>query len=131
MTEVAQPSLIQLIVHALGPKYLVLLPLAAIIGNVLIVMAIVRWRGAASVALLMLAVPMPIITGFVGFYDGMISSMQVIAMSTTQPKPSELAEGQSTAMYSMLVGLWLSVPGFITAVIGSIVHWARGTESNA
>lgn len=48
--------------------------------------------------------------GLLGTVDGMVQSFQVIATSSTQPKPSELAEGISMALITTLVGLWLAIP---------------------
>jgi biopolymer transport protein ExbB len=48
--------------------------------------------------------------GLLGTVDGMVASFQVIAQSTTQPKPSELAQGISQALITTLVGLWLAIP---------------------
>lgn len=48
--------------------------------------------------------------GLLGTVDGMVASFQVIAQSTTQPKPSELAQGISMALITTLVGLWLAIP---------------------
>jgi biopolymer transport protein ExbB len=48
--------------------------------------------------------------GLLGTVDGMIQSFQVIAFSPTTPKPSELARGISTALFTTLVGLILAIP---------------------
>jgi biopolymer transport protein ExbB len=48
--------------------------------------------------------------GLLGTVDGMVASFQVIATSSSQPKPSELAEGIATALITTLVGLWLAIP---------------------
>jgi biopolymer transport protein ExbB len=48
--------------------------------------------------------------GLLGTVDGMVDAFRVIASSNTQPKPSELAEGISTALITTLVGLWLAIP---------------------
>lgn len=48
--------------------------------------------------------------GLLGTVDGMVASFTVIARSTVTPKPSELAEGISTALVTTLVGLWLAIP---------------------
>ena len=48
--------------------------------------------------------------GLLGTVDGMVVAFQVIARSTTQPKPSELAQGISMALITTLVGLWLAIP---------------------
>ncbi|MBX9788318.1 MAG: MotA/TolQ/ExbB proton channel family protein [Pirellulales bacterium] len=48
--------------------------------------------------------------GLLGTVDGMVASFQVIAQSSTSPKPSELAQGISMALITTLVGLWLAIP---------------------
>jgi biopolymer transport protein ExbB len=48
--------------------------------------------------------------GLFGTVQGMISSFRVIAESTGAPKPSDLAEGISTALFTTLVGLGIAIP---------------------
>jgi len=48
--------------------------------------------------------------GLLGTVDGMIAAFAVIANSTTQPKPSDLAQGIATALFTTLVGLYLAIP---------------------
>jgi biopolymer transport protein ExbB len=48
--------------------------------------------------------------GLLGTVDGMVAAFRVIASTNTQPKPSMLAEGISTALITTLVGLWLAIP---------------------
>lgn len=48
--------------------------------------------------------------GLFGTVQGMIASFRVIATSPTTPKPSELAEGISTALFTTLVGLAVAIP---------------------
>lgn len=48
--------------------------------------------------------------GLLGTVDGMVQSFRVIAESSTQPKPSELADGISMALITTLVGLWIAIP---------------------
>ncbi|MBN2023767.1 MAG: MotA/TolQ/ExbB proton channel family protein [Pirellulales bacterium] len=48
--------------------------------------------------------------GLLGTVQGMIASFQVIATSSTAPKPSQLAEGISTALFTTLVGLMIAIP---------------------
>jgi biopolymer transport protein ExbB len=48
--------------------------------------------------------------GLFGTVHGMIRSFNVIATATTAPKPSELAEGISTALFTTLVGLLIAIP---------------------
>jgi biopolymer transport protein ExbB len=48
--------------------------------------------------------------GLLGTVQGMISSFQVIALGGSTPKPSELAAGISTALFTTLVGLLIAIP---------------------
>lgn len=48
--------------------------------------------------------------GLFGTVHGMISSFQVIARSGATPKPAELAEGISTALFTTLIGLAVAIP---------------------
>jgi biopolymer transport protein ExbB len=48
--------------------------------------------------------------GLFGTVQGMISSFQVIALGGASPKPAELAEGISTALFTTLVGLAVAIP---------------------
>ena len=51
--------------------------------------------------------------GLLGTVDGMVASFQVIALSGTTPKASELAEGISMALITTLVGLVLAIPAIV------------------
>jgi len=48
--------------------------------------------------------------GLLGTVQGMIASFNVIATATTAPKPAELAQGISTALFTTLVGLFVAIP---------------------
>lgn len=48
--------------------------------------------------------------GLFGTVHGMIASFQVIATSPSAPKPSELAAGISTALFTTLLGLAIAIP---------------------
>jgi biopolymer transport protein ExbB len=48
--------------------------------------------------------------GLLGTVQGMIASFDVIATSPTTPKPSELAQGIATALFTTLVGLVIAIP---------------------
>jgi biopolymer transport protein ExbB len=51
--------------------------------------------------------------GLMGTVYGMIASFRTIATSPTQPKPSELAEGISMALFTTLEGLSVAIPAMI------------------
>ncbi len=51
--------------------------------------------------------------GLMGTVYGMILSFQKIATSTVAPKPSELADGISTALFTTLEGLAVAIPAMV------------------
>ncbi len=51
--------------------------------------------------------------GLMGTVSGMIDSFSTIAQSVTSPKPSELADGISTALFTTLIGLGIAVPAMV------------------
>lgn len=51
--------------------------------------------------------------GLMGTVWGMIQSFEKIAQSTVSPKPAELAEGISTALFTTLEGLMVAIPAMI------------------
>ena len=51
--------------------------------------------------------------GLMGTVQGMINSFDKIASSAVSPKPSELAEGISTALFTTLIGLMIAVPAMV------------------
>lgn len=48
--------------------------------------------------------------GLLGTVQGMVLSFQVIATSTTSPKPYQLADGIATALFTTLEGLIVAIP---------------------
>jgi biopolymer transport protein ExbB len=48
--------------------------------------------------------------GLLGTVQGMVASFQVIATSTTSPKPYQLADGIATALFTTLEGLVVAIP---------------------
>ena len=51
--------------------------------------------------------------GLMGTVQGMIASFSTIAESAVSPKPSELAQGISTALFTTLIGLGIAVPAMV------------------
>jgi biopolymer transport protein ExbB len=51
--------------------------------------------------------------GLMGTVQGMIASFDKIALSAVSPKPSELADGISTALVTTLIGLLLAIPAMV------------------
>ncbi|MCA9032100.1 MAG: MotA/TolQ/ExbB proton channel family protein [Planctomycetaceae bacterium] len=51
--------------------------------------------------------------GLLGTVQGMINSFQTIANSATQPKPKDLADGISTALFTTMEGLIVAIPAIV------------------
>jgi biopolymer transport protein ExbB len=51
--------------------------------------------------------------GLLGTVQGMIASFRVIATSETAPKPKDLADGISTALFTTLEGLVVAIPAIL------------------
>ena len=51
--------------------------------------------------------------GLMGTVQGMIESFETISNSAVAPKPSELAEGISKALFTTLIGLGIAVPAMV------------------
>ena len=117
-----QQSYLEFIVNALGWRYTFLLPLAALASFVLILALVLRGKGSTLSAALVLLVPLPFLVGILGYVDGIVASLQVIAMSDTAPKASQLAEGMSMAFVTIWIGMLLSIPGLLLAIGGTFVR---------
>lgn len=51
--------------------------------------------------------------GLMGTVQGMIAAFEKIANSVASPKPSELADGIATALFTTLIGLGIAVPAMV------------------
>jgi hypothetical protein len=120
--EPVQQSLLQFYVSALGPTYLVLLPLAALVGFVVTLIVVIRGRGPMAVAALVLAAMLPLLVGIESTIDGMMASSMIFAKSAAQAKSSEVAHSVSMSLASLKVAFWLTAPIVLLAVVGSLAR---------
>ena len=104
--------------EALGPFYGLVLPasgLAIFIGALLVV---ALSRRPAVIAAFLVFLPLPLLIGIFGSIQGFIASYSVVAMSPVTPKPSDVAQGISTGLFSSLVGLMATFPAYFVLAIG-------------
>jgi hypothetical protein len=116
--------------NALGWRYTLMLPASALLAFVLTLGVVIRGGPYAGWALLFI-VPMPVWVGALGFFDGMIMSYNVIAMSETSPKPSEIAFGISTSLVTPVVGMVLMTPAYLVAAVGLFIRTLMGEKKPA
>jgi biopolymer transport protein ExbB/TolQ len=70
------------------------------------------------IASFLVFLPLPLLIGIFATVQGMIASYAVIAASTSTPKPSEVASGISTALFTVLIGLAVSFPAYLVLAFG-------------
>ena len=107
---------------ALGFPYVILLPLTGLLCFVFALIIVLRGKGPMAGASLILIVHIPLLIGVFAAIQGGIASYTIIAMSSSTPKPSEVAAGISTALIAPMVGMLLMIPGYATAALGSFVR---------
>ena len=113
-----QRSFLSWMFNSLGPFYALVLPLSGLAVFVGACLVVCLSRRPALIAAYLVFLPLPLMLGVLGSIDGFISSFAVIATSPTAPKPSEVAEGISTGLFTSLVGLMVTFPAYIVAAIG-------------
>ena len=116
-----QQSMAMWMLHSLGP-YALLLPLAALVSFALCLFLVLRGRNAWGGAAACVLVPMPLLLSLFGGLQGAMASFMVISNSQATPKPSEVAAGISAALVIPYVGLLLTAPGYLVAVIGLLAR---------
>jgi biopolymer transport protein ExbB len=85
-------------------------------------------RRPGVIASYLVFLPLPLLIGIFGSIQGFIASYSVIAASTSTPKPSEVAAGISTALFTSFVGLFVSFPAYFVLAFGLFlraVAWPR------
>jgi hypothetical protein len=103
--------------RALGIRYSVLIPFYALLAFVLAAIAIGKFKTPYLTAVLLAVVPLPFYCGAIGVIDGFAASLSVISISGASPKPSEIADGAALSLVSAQVGLILTLPLYIIAVV--------------
>lgn len=120
--EPVQQSLVSWMLASLGPAYTFLLPLAALLSFILVLVLVFRGHGPMAAVSLILIIHVPLFIGIFAALQGAMASYTVIAVSAVAPKPAEVAEGISTALVAPLVGMLLMAPSYMTAAIGSFIR---------
>jgi len=124
---VHQQSYLMWFFSALGIKYAVLLPLVGLIAFVVVLVLVLKGKGPALPAALMLIVPLPLLVGIGGVIEGLLAFFQVIAGAELAPKASTWAAGISMSLVTAWVGLLLTVPSYFLATIGMCVRSLVGS----
>lgn len=126
-----QQSLLAWAASALGPSYIILLPLSALVSFAFVVILLFRGRGPMAAASILLFVHAPLLIGVFAAIQGLISSYQVIALSGATPKPAEVAVGFSTALFAPLVALVFQTPSYVAAAVGTFIRSLLDRPNNS
>lgn len=116
-----QESFLMWMIRSVGMIGMLQLPVG-LFCFVLTLLIVIRGNGPFAAAALTLIVPIPFLLGIFGMLHAMILSFQIIATSTVAPKPYQLADGVSTALFTPIVGLVLMTPSYLVAIGGSFVR---------
>lgn len=108
--------------EALGLTYTVAMLLAGLVCFGVVLFLVRRGRGPMAAAALVLVVPVPLWIGLLAMAHGLCSSYWVLARSATAPHLSALYDSYSTALVAPIVGLLVTLPAFMCAVIGATVR---------
>lgn len=96
----------------------------ALVSFVAAIAAIWKFNTPQAVGVLVVVVPLPLVFGIFGFGtggDGIYASLQVIELAGA-PQASDLADGGAKAIAVFMMGLCLSLPAYLVAVIGLTVR---------
>lgn len=107
---------------ALGPFYLVTLPLLGLlllVGGLFVVFASRRPRVIASC---LLFVPLPLLLGLQGMLQGMLRSFTNASAPETSQLIADVARSFSSAMVVPLVALLVTLPGYLVLATGLLAR---------
>lgn len=115
----AEPlSLMSWMMMSLGPFYGLVIPLAGLAVFIGACIVVASNRRPAVIAAFLVFLPLPLMIGMFGSVHGFISSFQIIATGGATPKPSDVAMGISTGLFTTLVGLLVTFPSFFVLAFG-------------
>lgn len=125
-----QPSFLLWLFRSLGTTFSVLFLLSALGCFFLTLLLCLRGKGPMANACLLLVVHWPTMVGILGAVTGVISMFELFARSSVAPKPSELAEGWSVSLVSVLFGVLMTMFFYLLAIVGTLFR-SFASESNA
>lgn len=113
-----QRSYLSWMFSAMGPFYGLLIPFVGFILFIGACLVVGANRRPAVIAAFLVFLPLPMMIGLFGSLQGFIASLLIMASAGTAPKPSELAEGVSMGLFTTLVGLLVTFPGYLVLAFG-------------
>jgi len=111
-------SFLSWMITSLGPFYALVIPLTGLAVFIGACVVVASSRRPAVVAAFLVFLPLPLMIGLIGTVHGFISSFQIIATAGATPKPSDIAAGISTGLFTTLVGLLVTFPSLLVLAFG-------------
>jgi hypothetical protein len=108
-----------------GFVYGLTIPLLALLLTAVGAVMLAAVRHKVYFVLFLACAVLPLVLGVLGTVHGYLNMMQVIAMSNTEVKPAELAEGYQAAIFTTYVGALASLPPAALAIAGLACKGSR------
>lgn len=115
-------SLLQYYYRCCGPTYSIMIPLLAFIAFVLVVLILAKGKGPTVGPALVLTAPMAAYFGLYGTIGGLLATARIVEQSGTDPDPWMLWSGVGSSLVTFMLGMMLSIPAFLTAVVGAVLR---------
>ena len=126
----AEQSMLNWVVSSLGPIYVILLPLSAIVSFVAVLILVTRGRGPMAAVSILLFLLAPTLIGIFGYLHAATMNNFEIYNGCGTPDPNVVMKTDAAAIFSPLVGMFLSIPAFALAAIGTLMR-SFGPKSNS
>lgn len=104
-----------------GIKYGAFLPFLSIVITVAVIVMLRQAKRRAVFVWLLLAALLPLLVGLFATWEGMQTGLRIVAMSSPNPRRSEIDEVIRVAWFTTYVGAFASVPPLLLAVVGLVV----------
>ncbi len=116
-------------VQSLGCFYGLIIPLAGLVVFAGACLVVALSKRPALIASYLVFVPLPSLIGIFGSIQGVISALSFIGHA--EPRPSDIAIGISTALFTSYAGLLASAPSYLIVGIGLFVRTLQSGKSQA
>jgi hypothetical protein len=123
-SEPVRRSYLEWLFEGIGLPYSLLLPAAALVTFILVIILLRRGRGVELVGALLFVVPMPIFVGCLRIVYDMIEAMQIIAISDS-PKLGEVVYAASAGLATFWYAMILILPSYLLALGGLFLRAIR------
>lgn len=106
-------------ITSLGPLYVVLIPLSALVSFLVILFLVYRGRGVMAATSILLLVHVPLMIGVFAALEGLANMYRVMAISGTTINAADIASGYSSLLFAPMVSMLLMIPSYTAALIGT------------